>query len=259
MKKCWLILVITLLLCACAPKEQALPTATVPTGTIPTVTESVIREGIPVETPCGTVYLPDVWDLPITVETSLGEPMRLSFLAEGTPLYELTFSKAPDGAIGMLQTDSGVQYLGVTLHPLEEESDLLLSMQESVNELLFQLDPQPVAPADAPPDILIQTPYGTLPFPGKWEGYLRTEQPEADTLDFYCDLLEHPPVLLFTAVFGTAEGGIRADITADDGTVTPLIFLRHTLVFEGSWSQEALDLVYAMQEELNFLLDALES
>lgn len=260
-----LLLALTLLAgCALKPVPQtteALTEPSVVTTVPPETTAPPKPAGIPLETPCGTLYIPDNWDLPLTAETKLGDPIVITILSEDVPLYDLTFSASTDRAIGMVSMEEGPIYVGMTIHPLEEETDLLLDMQESVNTLLSQLplEAVPEAPAEsgAGEDLLILTPYGSLHFPVMWEECLETEQPGEDVLEFYCALPEHENILLFTLRFGTEDGNIAAAITAPDGTVTDVSLTVAPLEFDDTWTPQEQDLVFAMQEDMNYLLRAL--
>ena len=241
--------------------ETQLPIVTVPPETIcETVPQTVPAYSIPVETPCGVLYLPDNWDMPIRTESILGDPMVISFWAEDVKLYELTFSENADGAVGMVRIEDGTIYVGMRLTELEIEDNMLLSMQETINELMAQLrlEDVPDVPEDTQPqaDILVDTPYGELRFPGKWKNYLMTHQEEG-LIDFYAALPDHEPVLLFTVVFETASGHASGVITAQNGTQTDLAIVIHDLELPGDWSDDEIDIVYAMQEDMNYLLNKL--
>lgn len=259
MKRILPILLALILLTGCSAEKPEQTTPTVPTPPVTTVPpETTVPGEIPVETPCGTLYLPDGWDIPITARSMLGDPMVISFLAEDVPLYDLIFStiSGPE-TVGIAD---GL-FIGMRLHPLAEETDLLLSMQESVNQLLSQLAPEPVSDligeSGAGEELLVLTPYGTLHFPFQWEECLLTRQTAEDTVEFCCLLPEREPVSLFTVSFGGEDGDIRASITAHDGTVTPVSVTVSEPEFDNSWTQGEMDLVHAMQEDMNYLLNAL--
>ena len=243
------------------PVETQMPIVTVPVETVfETVPQTVPAYSIPVETPCGVLYLPDSWDIPIRTESMLGDPMVISFWAEDVKLYELTFSESADGALGMVKNEDGTIYVGMRIAELENEDNMLLSMQETINELMMQLNLEavPNVPDETQPqaDILIDTPYGGLRFPEKWKDCLMTQQEEG-LLDFYAVLPEHDPVLLFTVVFETANGHASGVITAENGAQTDLAIVVHDLELPGDWTDGEIDIVYAMQEDMNYLLNML--
>ena len=243
------------------PVETQMPIVTVPPETIcETVPQTVPAYSIPVDTPCGVIYLPDNWDMPIMTESILGDPMVISFWAEDVKLYELTFSENAVDAVGMVKNEDGNIYVSMRISELENEDNMLLSMQETINELMMQLNLEdvPHIPEETQPleDILVDTPYGELHFPGKWEDYLMTQQ-EDDLVDFYALFPDHDPALLFTVVFETANGHASGVITAENGSQTDLAIVIHDLELIGDWSDGEIDIVYAMQEDMNYLLDML--
>lgn len=244
------------------PIETTLPS--VPTGPVQTVpeTEPVVYEGTPVETPCGIIHLPNDWDKPITVETVSENPTVIDFLVEGEKLYSLIFSDDPEGAFGQVSVDGTVIYVSMEISELDGANDQLLSMQESINDLLVQLSPDPITstPVETEPeidDIVIETVYGDLLFPGKWEDNLQVKQPNQNTVEFYGYVKGHDPVLLFTLNFESEYGDIVMELMTEDHTVVSLGIDISDIGFEGRWSDEEMNLIYSMQEDMNYLMDSL--
>lgn len=201
-----------------------------------------------------------------TIEATLGDPMVLTFCAENGKLYDLTFSESAGECIGMLQTADGPIYVGMRMYELSVDSDMLLSMQESVNYLLGQLKLSKVdspvqdeSVEDPDDELLIDTDIGTLVFPGKWEQYLYTELVDDYALEFYCCLSDREPVLLFTVLLRSEDGDIISSITAEDGIKHALSIWIAVPDFDQSWTEAEIDTVYAMQEDMNYLLSALET
>lgn len=225
-------------------------------------TGPVAYEGVPVETPCGTVYLPDDWDEPIVVETVSENPTVIDFLADDVKLYSLIFSKSADDTIGCVQTEDGIVYVGMEIEELDHATNQLLSMQESINVLLEQLSPDPItsAPVEEEPvisDIVIETAYGDLLFPGKWEDHLQVKELDVRTIEFYGCINSHAPVLLFTLNFENEDGDIVAELVSEDYSVISLAIDIAEINFENGWNDEETNLIYSMQEELNYLMDSL--
>lgn len=244
------------------PVETTNPAETIPPVQTAPETEPVVYGGNPVETPCGILYLPDNWDMSITAETVSEDPTVIDFLAQGEKLYSLAFSDDPDGAFGQVTVDGRVIYVGMEICELDEADDLLLSMQESINELLAQLSPEPVSsrPVETEPvvsDILIETAYGDLLFPGKWEDNLQVEQPDEKTVEFYGCVKGHAPVLLFTLNYESENGDIMMELVTEDHAVVSLGIDISEIEFEGMWNDEEMDLIYSMQEDMNYLMDSL--
>ena len=126
---------------------------------------------------------------------------------------------------------------------------------------LSEVDQVVVEEPDAvsPDELQIETEIGTLVFPGKWEDYLSTELIDDYALEFHCCIPEHDPVLVFTVLLRSEDGDIISSITDADGVQHTLSVWIANPVFDESWSQAEVDTVYAMQEDMNYLLTALES
>lgn len=264
-------LLLAVLFCGCSGQQEPVrqPQQTIPVhqtmppeSTAPQETSPGIDyDGIPVETPCGTLYVPDAWDEPISTTMTLGDPMILTFWAGDTKLYDLTFSETAEGCIGAARTEEGEIYVGMTVHPLSAESDLLLSMQESVNILLEQLqlsEPEIAATAE-PTELSIETEYGVLNYPAKWKHCLSTEQINEYMLEFRCCIPDRDPVLLFTVLLHSEDGDIISSITDENGVQTALSIWIAELELDENWTDAERDMIYAMQEDMNYLLDALQS
>lgn len=103
----------------------------------------------------------------------------------------------------------------------------------------------------------METKWGVLRFPGKWEDCLAMEQ-DGDLANFCGVLPGREPLPLFTVAFGTANGNQSEVITAEDGTKTDFAIVIHDLELEGDWTDGETDTIFAMQEDMNYRLDALE-
>lgn len=245
------------------PAETTLPPeTTIPVQTVP-ATEPVVYEGTPVETPCGIIYLPEGWDISITAKTVSEDPTVIDFLAEDVKLYSLIFSDNPDGALGQIAMADRVIYVGMEICELGDADDQLLSMQESINELLAQLSPEPITstPVETEPartDIVIKTAYGDLLYPGKWEDNLQVEQYDDGTVEFYGCVKGHDPVLLFVLNFGSDNGDIVLELMTADHDVVLLAIDICEIEFDSSWNDEEMNTIYSMQEEMNYLIDSLQ-
>lgn len=223
--------------------------------------DSVVKDEAELSTPAGTILIPDEWDQPLNTEVVAGENTAITFLCGDIKLYTVTFSADFADAIGVVDTDNGNCYIGVELFELSEYTDDLASMQESINMVLEQLDLKPVDQLIFPVDesIEIETQYGILNFPGKWKEYLTIETIDDKSVAFYSTLAYHDPVLLFTVSFGEGMGDISTEIHLKDGSVVNVHLFIEELKFDNTWSEEEIDVVYSMQEELNYLLEELQN
>lgn len=247
-----------------APAETLQATEAPAETTQPTEPEELAPYAV--QTPVGTILFPAEFEDCLDVRMSREDALIITFYAvmedKEQPLFDLWFSYTfKDGAAGMVQGDNQNYYVGFSLHPFEPDdtwtkgqTDTVYAMQEAANELLNQLELVAVDAAEE--DIVIQTAWGELRYPGKWEPYLLVEQKTEDAAEFYAKLPGKEPLLLFTVCFGADE--TMAVITDQAGVETGVGIRFQELTPDSSWNQEELNVVYAMQEDLNFLLNALE-
>lgn len=109
-------------------------------------------------------------------------------------------------------------------------------------------------------DIVIETSYGNLYFPGKWEECLQVEQRNLESVvevAFSAKVDKHT-ISLFSIVIGDngdSAAGVLTDNTGNQRNVTVKI---EDLSENESISQDDLELLYSIQEDLNYLIDNLK-
>lgn len=254
-------------------KEDPVQTKPAAEQTAPATTETaqdVIRHII--ETPYAVLNFPEKWAEYLEVRIAEEAPYTVSFYAklEGKPvqaLFDIAFGEEVENSAGMLELEDGtLMPVGTGFHPFhpdeswsENEKDLILSMQEAMNDVLDQLALKEAA-AEAKEDMVIDSSCVQLQYPGAWEKYLQVSRPESEieTIEFYGVLQDKEPVLLFTVNFGGAEGDISQVVTNSEGMKIKMNLVLADVTFDGSWSQKDMDTIYAMQEDANYLFDALK-
>lgn len=248
------------------PTEATQPTQeTVPHETQP-VTEPVQTQDVAVQTPVGILLYPSDLAEHLDVRTAQGDVTVMTFVAvledREQALFDLRFSQVTaEGAAGMVQAEGKNVYMGFIMHDFtpdaswrQDQIDTVYAMQETLNVLMDQVTLAPVEDVPEAQDLVIATAYGDLNFPGRWEEQLKVEKPDADTVEFYGVLPGKEPQLLFTLRFG-GDGALA--LTCRDGVRTAVSIKCAEPVFDGTWSQQEMDLIYAMQEDINYLTDAL--
>ena len=100
----------------------------------------------------------------------------------------------------------------------------------------------------------IETSYGKLYFPKKWENQVRVEAVEGDayTVQFFGTVEGKPEQHLFNVVCGGTDGilvGTWGDM--------PVYIMYADIAVDDTWTQEELDTIYAMQEDVNYLMGML--
>ena len=96
-------------------------------------------------------------------------------------------------------------------------------------------------------DFVIKTAYGDLHFPEQWEAYLKVEQAEGD----------NALTVQFSATIGDETGDIAGTLTAADGTQRTVCIKIDEISKNDALSASEQQQVYAMQEDLNYLIDHL--
>jgi hypothetical protein len=113
---------------------------------------------------------------------------------------------------------------------------------------------------DARESIDIETPYVTLRFPKEWSKQIRTKKVKDDvyTVEFYGIVADKGEQRLFDLVFGGTEGYLLGylDILGEDKPMT-LNIISYELNATERWTEKETQLFYAMQDDVNFVIDKL--
>lgn len=266
-------------------QEQTGPTQALETIAAP-------AEDLAIETPYCTLYYPGDWVPFLTVEKTEGEIYSVKFTAtlEGEKLQELFTIRfgSRDDAVGAIRTPEGEQVpisLDIAdIQPDDSWSDtdinIAFNMQEALNDVmavlpLEELSQAPAAqsgtpsqeetvPAETLPpemaeDMAIDTPHGELHYPSKWADDLTTRIDEMNgyTVAFYCSMEGHEDVYLFAVHFGGGQGSYVKTVWDGNGNSVDIRLSVTELSLDDTWTQEESDVAYAMQEDLNYLLEKL--
>ena len=222
-----------------------------------------------VATPYGVLRYPDQWKTYLRVYPSAEVGYSVLFscrLSAGVelPLFDISFGEIKGNLVGYVQEESGKVvpvYLQTYVLPFEEllasgDRDIYLAMQEELNQVLEQLRFMEDVPAKTEV-VVIETPYGALVYPGAYGQHLQTqhkENGEEYTVEFFCVLGSNDVRKLFAvicndnpdgAVGAMKESGKMVHVSMEDPALDGL-------------SQEQQNLVLAMMEAINELLDALD-
>lgn len=104
----------------------------------------------------------------------------------------------------------------------------------------------------------VVTKYCDLSYPEEWDSLFRTEIVEGDvyTVDFYGLVEGKEDQLLFSVVFGDSNN-VFGYLTTDEGKVS--VGLNVSEFFPSDdWTASEADLIYGMQEEVNYVLEKLQ-
>ena len=109
-------------------------------------------------------------------------------------------------------------------------------------------------------DVVIETEYGDLYFPDQWKEFLVTDQTEGEgtiTVSFSAKINEET-CSLFEITIGGEEDNPAGVLTASDGTKRNVYVQIDEIQESDSLDEGEQNRIYAMQEDINYLLDSLE-
>ena len=113
---------------------------------------------------------------------------------------------------------------------------------------------------DSANDLVILTAYGDLHYPESWQEYviIRQNQRGDDIVVTFSSKFEERECTLFEVTIGSEDGSLVGMLKAADGTQRN-VYLRVTPMPENAgWTEAEENRFYAMQEDLNYLLDHLK-
>lgn len=112
---------------------------------------------------------------------------------------------------------------------------------------------QPVVDAE---DMALDTPYMVLHYPAMWAEYLDIDLKESGIyrVTYNAAIGSHSKVQLFTVYFGGNQGSLLKTIKTEDGKMVEVRIEVKELSLGGNWTEEEKSIVFAMQEDLNYLL-----
>lgn len=109
-------------------------------------------------------------------------------------------------------------------------------------------------------EVKIETAYGTLYYPRQWEGYVTTEQQENDDtiVVSFIATLQNTNYRMFEVTIGGTEGVAVGELTDAEGTKRTVYMWVYELEMGPEVTEIERNRLYAMQEDLNYLIDHLE-
>lgn len=278
-----LALLCLLALCACGAPEETEPSQALPTGgesfpassavpssgaTLPATTEETpaistersepaqtepAEAFFAIETPWVTLRAPEEYESAVQSSVVSAEPYLLAFAAkDGTPLYTLHFNDETDELLGSLSLEDGDLALYAEfakLDPNRADYNDCVRCQLGINTIIenlvrdydFRVDELPID-RNA---FAIETRVVTLQYPAKWQDRVTVDVSE-ERVCFSCG-----GTRLFDLLFTGQEGYLLGSY---DGT--PISVVTYDVDKTGR-SEEELSELYAMQEQVNFIIQHL--
>ena len=242
--------------------------------------EELLRQSGQIETPFLTLHFDETLTDCLGIAHDTGTPYVLEFYAvlEGKPeqrIFDILFAEGKEGNLGVLETDAGEFSVSMKIYKFnpddtwtEGEINTVLALQDTSNDLIEQMMVYQMKEEYKGPEIsqekpvsnlvdflAIETPYGVLSYPMKWQDYLVTESKQTDTyrIDFYGQLEDQEPVLLFTIIFGGDTGEQIGAIKDRDGQYVTVNVIMEALNVEG-FEDADVAILYEMQEAMNLVI-----
>lgn len=244
------------------------------------------KDSIEIETPYCSLYYPSQWEDYLLTDTQKGDIYTVTFSAEfkgkaPLPLFAFTFG-GEETDLGFIDmADGSTIAVNLIIYPFEESSDysseeteIIYTMQEDLNYVLEQL-PLTGEPTvdnteseitnllftEAEEDgfMSIETKYGDLLYPAKWEEHLSVVYPEGDDycVAFFCNLPNKTEQPLFTVYFNSDNGFDAGTFTTENGESVSVTVEFGVSSLPAEWSDLECDLFFGMQEDVNYIIDKL--
>ena len=117
----------------------------------------------------------------------------------------------------------------------------------------------PTQSGNPPADVVINTPYGNILFPGEWADYLeveRTDEPNLQ-LEFIAQMKSGKRQQLFALTFGEPKDPAVGQIGTADGVAVGVHVTNYEFAPDGTWQVKETTTVSAMQNALKDVLESL--
>lgn len=218
-----------------------------------------------IETPYGMLYYPDKWEKELRFEAKEDSNVVISFYGnvqeKEIQLFDIIFNGKDGDLLGYLDDASvHILFYDLDIAKLDEESqNTIIGMSESASFLITELEKMDNYSNSGVPNIegelKIETKYGTLYYPKKWESNLEFVVNEQDnySVEFYTVIDGKEKQHLFDLVFGEYEEESVGNLTED----VNLYIHSYELEDEDKWSERDLTIYYGMQEDVNYIIDRL--
>ncbi len=127
-----------------------------------------------------------------------------------------------------------------------ETSDAAASYAESVS---------------VPEYLTISTDYGDLYYPDQWEEFIQIDEEKEDestTLFFKAVINSNEYELFDIQISGESDSESAGTLTAEDGSTSDIYISMKEIADTGNLTEGETDRLYAMQEDINYIIDNLK-
>lgn len=236
--------------------------------------EESTQQDFVVQTPYADLVYPGKWKPYVKTEILEKDGYTVSFMAcfeSGSPLalFDITFAGTAGDAVGAIETDAG-ETVRVSIQSYELGVDALqdpeaewryIDMREDLNYILQHLELKEMAPEEmvqqAREAFTVETPYGSLSCQSAWGADLFAEvaQGQVCTVTFFGKVTETEAVPLFSLAYGGDSGRFLGEL---EEAALPVYLQYYGLPEDGSLPQETMNKLYAMQEEVNRVIQSVK-
>lgn len=224
----------------------------------PVQTEPAADSAIVIETPYGNILYPIQWRESLRFRVTGEDATAVEFLAAlkdtEIPLFDLYFNSQEGEQLGFFADAGDWIRMGVTIHEIipsdswsEEDREMVLAMQDALNEVLsqFALVEEPEVKA-----LTLETPFGSLTYPGSWGNDLRLEVRDGSVISGYGTAGGREVHLFDISVGGTGE--ILAGVYTGKSGESLEVYLTVPEI-SGDWTEEERNALHGMQSLVNDL------
>lgn len=219
-------------------------------------------------TPYGELRYPAIWEDYLQVKTlESTSSYVLEFYAnvDGISeihLFDVKIRKGNDGDFVLVVEPDGTAYsMSIDYFNLkfndswtQEQLDIIYGMIEDAGKLsdgLSRMDMEDVV-VDTNAGVA-QTPYGVLIYPAQFKDSIRVELESEDpyTMAFYGTVKGQQELCLYKVIFGQTLDNPVGIVRDAEGKLTQIGFIIPEFAPTESWTQEQIDMVYALKETMN--------
>ena len=228
-------------------------------------------EDVTVVTSYGVLVYPGQFDGKLRIDQDENNGYRLSAFAvmEGKSeihLFDLLVGIAGDVYAGTLSgQDVYINVPDLVLDDTWTETEFaeIYGMQALLNDFTGQLSVEKPEEEEMPAetesvgDIVIQTTYGNMKYPGEYRQNLVVDRNfnNGYEVKFYAKMESGEKIPLFDVIIGGEGDSHIGRITAENGNSGELYITSYEFEPDNSWSEEEIQMIFAMQESVNYILE----
>lgn len=242
--------------------------------------QTEVAEDNMIHTPYGILYYPGNWNNSLRIEIEEDEQYTISFYyneknQEQIRLFDICIGKESAGAIGRRKLYDGTYaYVKIIDYAAEEKEGLskaqqntILDMIDAVNYTLEKLSLEKVVgnsnvekPTVSNNEIVLNTPYVDLKYPGEWSSMLRVENivGKVHTVAFYGKVEGMDEVHLFDVIFGDVVENPIGTLMSKKNSRIIVGMNVYPISYDDSLTEEQKDKLFSMQDALNYVVDNLQ-